>query len=397
MTAVATQPRSAQAGTGLVLSPAEESIFSAITQYSQQISSLAPRGFAPEYYTASLMLHLRKTPDLLKCSVDSLAQGILRVAQTSLELGVSCDLLPFGKTCQFNPRYNGFVELALASGVRAVNADVVREDDAVWEFEKGTELKLRHQRGPGKGKIVWAYAIAEIKQSSYVFEVVSREEIDTLRMRYSKQWKNGSLEEIPWYAKKTAIRKLAPMLPKNPRFAAALQFDAEVQETADIEEGEFEIQPSEQPQSSSHSMQKAVSSASPESAPAPVVQSVPQDETETEEMSLEKAKTITLIGPPGAWNGQAGALLDSMSSGHLKSIRKWCATKLEEHDDPDKQLMVDAITVILLAREADQTSMELKPAAKPSIGEFPEAIPESNVDFAAGIAANESRAAAAGF
>lgn len=197
-------------------------------KYSEQLNALAPRGVEAAFYVASLRLYLATNPKLLECTAASVAVGILRVAQTGLSLGVSCDLLPFGKECQFNPRYNGFIELALASGVRAVNADVVRDGDD-FDFEKGTAFKLSHRKRSSTAPITHAYAIAEIKPGSYVFEVLLRDEIERTRAQFSKQWKAGPLEGIPWYAKKTAVRRLSPYLPKNPRFAAALQFAEEIE------------------------------------------------------------------------------------------------------------------------------------------------------------------------
>ena len=382
-------------GTSVATTP-KDTILALIEQQAHDIASLAPRGFTPAHYAASLSLHLQKNPDLLKCSPASIAQGILRVAQTGLELGVSCDLLPFlGKnpTCQFNPRYNGLVELALGSGVRAINADVVRDDDTLFEFEKGTEFKLRHIRGPGNGKIIWAYAIAQVKIGSFVFEVLSREEIDQRRARYSKQWKNQSLDEIPWYGVKTAIRKLSALLPKNPRFAAALAFDADIREiegdeVEEIPEGEYEIQsPSTPPVAAEPTQQREAATST-----ASVGEAQPAGE-----LTLAEAKATKLIGQPGSWGGKAGQPLDSFSSGHLESIRKWCATKLEEKDDPPKQLMVDAITLILLDRDSAQTTMELTPETKAPAAAEPE---EEEINFGrnveAGIAANEARAKAAG-
>lgn len=410
MTAVA--QHTSQPGTSVALSRDEERVLATIAQYSQQIADLAPKGLAPAYYTAQLMVHLRKNPDLLKCSEASLAQGILRVAATGLELGVTCDLLPFlGKnpTCQFNPRYNGLVDLSLKSGVRAVNADVVREDDVMFEFEKGTQFMLRHRRGPGKGKIIWAYAIAEIKQGSFVFEVMSRDEIDAIRMKFSKswkksvEWKNGqkiekdlSLDDIHWYAIKTAIRKLSKMLPMNPRLAAALQFDADIREgpgVDDIDEGEYEIEPSGVASPADAAPVAAASTPTPPPAPAPAPAPV---EAEEQEMTLAEAMLVTLVGPPESWGGKGGQALSTFSDKHLESIRKWSATKLEEKDDENLQRMVDAITLILIERGKDQTSMPLE-ATKPAITDtpFPEAMPEAERNAA--VAANEARAKAAGF
>ena len=221
-------------------------ILATLGNYTEQLAALAPKGTNPEHYVASLRLYLAQNEKLLECTPASVAVGMLRVAQTGLDLGVSCDLLPFKNTCQFSPRYNGIIELALGSGVRAVNADVVREGDA-FDWRKGTDFFLHHKRAFGAGaKITHAYAIAEIRSASFVFEVLSREEIEEIRARFSKQWKTGPLEAIPWYGKKTAVRRLSPYLPKNARFAAALMYadqaDAPPEEepiAVDVQTGEI--------------------------------------------------------------------------------------------------------------------------------------------------------------
>lgn len=394
MTAVQTRPR-----TALAKATPKDLILETIHQYAHEIASLAPKGISPARYFASLTLHLAKNPDLLKCDPVSIAQGMLRVASTGLELGVSCDLLPFvgGKnpTCQFNPRYNGLIELALASGVRAVDAGVVRDDDPVFVAEKGTPSFIRHQRGPGKGKIVWAYAIAQIKVGAYVFEVMSRDEVDAIRKKFSKSWwqepqyKGGRLiplEEIDWYAQKTVIRKLAAKLPKNAAFAAALAEDADIREIDgeildEVPEGEYQIQ--QEPSA-------AASSGERTGAGAPVPPAAHQPE-ESAELTLEQAIARPLVGASYKWNGNGGKPLGSLSSNLLTGVRKWCATQLEKSgDDARLQLMVDAITLILIDRETNQTTVQLS-ETRPPVAEFPAELPSEDA-VAAGIQANEQRA-----
>lgn len=207
-----------------------DEILQSVAEIGDQIVALAPRNTKPELYVAALRLYFANHPELLACTPASIVQGILRVAQTGLDLGVSCDLLPFKNQVQFNVRYNGIVELALAAGTRAINADVVREGDE-FEIRKGMGAVLRHvPSGNLKAKIMGAYAIAEIKPGSYTMEYVSRAQIEERKTNKSKTWKNTPLEEIPWYGRKTAIRTLAPYLPKNQRLAAALQFAAETED-----------------------------------------------------------------------------------------------------------------------------------------------------------------------
>lgn len=207
-------------------------------KYTDELNALAPKGADAAHYIASLRLYFAQNQKVLQCTSLSIFTGMLRLAQTGLELGVSADLLPFENhktgvwTCQFSPRYNGIIELALGAGSRSVNADVVREGD-FFEFSKGigADFYLRHQKKSSGKPITHGYAIAELKPGSYAFEVLFRDEIEAHRQRYSQQWKKGTLEDIPWYAKKTAVKRLSPYLPKNARFAAALQFAEEIEPT----------------------------------------------------------------------------------------------------------------------------------------------------------------------
>lgn len=222
-----------------------DELLSFVGKYAQEIEKLAPRGITADYHVSSLRLYFQQNPKLLDCTALSIAQGILRVAQTGLTLGVSCDLLPFGKTCQYSPRYTGIVELALASGTRAINLGVVRDGDH-FEYEKGTKIHLSHRTLAKSGApITYGYAIAEVKQGAFSLEVMTAEQVDAHRQKYSKSWwlddkkRVIPLEEVPFYAKKTPMRQLSNVLPKNPRMAAAMIFEKQVEE--EIPDGEFEV------------------------------------------------------------------------------------------------------------------------------------------------------------
>lgn len=353
-------------------------------KYMPQIAALAPRGMAPEMFVAMLREYIAR-PDakgnpskLLECTPASIARGVLRVAQTGLVLGDTCDLLPFGKECQFSPRYTGIIDLALHSGVKSITAKVVRQGDK-FEFEYGTEGFIKHiPVAKSNAPITHAYAIAKIHASApSVFEVLTREEIDEIRARYSKQWKAGSLDAIPWYAKKTAVRRLGPYLPRNPRLAAALQYSDESDEAPVAEDGEYEILPDNEPSTSETPTETAApisasgAGATPQAAdPAtetPVAEPKKAESSEAGELTLDQAKETRLIGSPDKWNGNGGKLLDSLDTKHLKSIRTWCAQTIENKgDDPKLQLMIDAITLIVIDREKDQASLPLElPADTP--------------------------------
>lgn len=211
-------------------------IFTALEDQQEQMIALAPKGYEADYFFASLKLYCAANPRLLDCHPVSVAQAMLRVAQTGLELGVSCDILPFesGKggpaRAQFNPRTNGLVELMLKAGVRSVNFGVVRAGDE-FRFVQGAPPTVHHVPAErDRGAILRAWSAIETKLGSFQITVMNREEIDAIRRQFSKSWwqKSGEvipLEDIPWYAAKTVLRQGAKYAPKSPRLAAALRYD----------------------------------------------------------------------------------------------------------------------------------------------------------------------------
>lgn len=96
-------------------------------------------------------------------------------------------------------------------------------------------------------------------------------------------------------------------------------------------------------------------------APPSVVDDSPilENDVDASTMTLEEAKKVGLIGPPGSWQGRVGTLLDTFSTPHLHKIKQWLVEKIEERgDDPDKQTMVTAINLIVADRDKAQTALE---------------------------------------
>ena len=237
---------------------AATSIMKAVETRQHEMMALAPKGYDAEYFLSSLRLYFATNPKLLECYPVSVATAMLRVAQTGLELGVSCDILPFeakgsgSPRAQFNPRTSGLVELMLKAGVRSVNYNVVREGDE-FDYCLGAPPSVKHKPAlKDRGLVIAAWSAVETKLGSFQITVMTRDEIDGIRRQYSKSWwqKHGSvipLEDIPWYAAKTVLRQGAKYAPKNPRLAAALRFDADEIEDAEVETIEVGVVPTAAP------------------------------------------------------------------------------------------------------------------------------------------------------
>jgi recombination protein RecT len=114
------------------------------------------------------------------------------------------------------------VDLARRSGV-TIRAEVVCEHDE-FDWVNGEVTHKVNWRKP-RGEAQAVYAEGKTKDGEVQTATMTREEVDAIRKR-SKSGGNG-----PWVtdwaemAKKTAVRRLAKMLPLSPEFRDALDKD----------------------------------------------------------------------------------------------------------------------------------------------------------------------------
>ncbi|HXU02136.1 MAG TPA: recombinase RecT [Polyangia bacterium] len=215
----------------------------------QYIAKFLPEGTDLERVAATVLLAIKndKTKMLGKCTPESLVLGVARIQQWGLELGMTAHLLPFKNndagTVEATPvaDYKGLAELMISTGaVRFIDPKVVYAGDQ-FEYRLGTDAHINHIpcAKVKRGAITHAYVLIHLPGGRIVFDVMLAEDIDDIRQKYSKQWKGGPLPS--WYAKKTLVRQVSKLIPKNPRYAEAFAKIAQVFEderTVEIENGD---------------------------------------------------------------------------------------------------------------------------------------------------------------
>lgn len=157
----------------------------------------------------------------MRCLLDLSAYGIEPD-------GRRAHLIPYGDQCTLILDWKGLAELALRSGIIAkLHADIVCERD-IFEYDRGEVTRhVVNWREP-RGEMYAAYAVAITKTGETFTQVMTRDEIDSIRKR-SKAGNNG-----PWVtdynemAKKTVFRRLSKWLPLSPEFRDALDKDGDV-------------------------------------------------------------------------------------------------------------------------------------------------------------------------
>jgi recombination protein RecT len=233
--------------TALKSLPPKQQVRAMLEQNKDSIAKALPRHLSAERLLRVAQTACTTTPELLKCYTPSLVGAIIQCATMGLEpntvLGHAY-LVPFWnskkkrKDAQVIIGYKGLVDLARRSGqIISVAAHAVYEPDE-FDFQYGLEEKLNHRPARGdRGEIVAFYAVAKMKEGGHAFEVMWREEVDTIRdssqNAYRDDGKGGRIpnKASPWWdhyesmGRKTVLRRLSKYLPLSVEFATAISLE----------------------------------------------------------------------------------------------------------------------------------------------------------------------------
>jgi recombination protein RecT len=210
---------------------AVQTIYQLIDRQKPELEKVVGKTIGVERFTRTVMTEIRRTPKLLECSADSLLGAMMLAAQLGLEPGPlgHVYLVPFKGQVEFIVGYRGYVELAYRSGqVKDIAASIVAADEP-FEYRKGTRPFLDHSPQPREraSEVVAAYAVARLRTGGTVFEVIYPDEWELAQQRSAAGAKNLGpwAEHTDAMIRKTAVRRLEPMLPKSPELAVALERD----------------------------------------------------------------------------------------------------------------------------------------------------------------------------
>ena len=209
-----------------------------------QLQQVAAGHMKPERMMRLMANAMRTTPKLAECDPMSLLGGLMTCAGLGLEPNTIMGhayLIPFKNNrkkiteVQLIVGYKGLIDLARRSGhISSISANIHYSDDEVWEYEEGTEARLRHVPGAQEGDKLHAYAIAKFRDGGHAYVVLPWAKVAKIR-NGSQGWqtavKYGTTERSPWsthedeMAKKTAIRALSKYLPLSVEFRDAVTVD----------------------------------------------------------------------------------------------------------------------------------------------------------------------------
>jgi len=195
-------------------------------KFKSEMALALPKHLTPDRMARVALTTLLKTPKLGECDPASVMQALMTCSQHGIEPdGRRAHLIPYGKQCQLIIDYKGIVELVMRSGnISYIHADVIYANDE-FDYDRGELKAHKYDLGGDRGDLVGCYALCRFKDGTEKCEVMSKAEVEAIRVR-SKAGKSG-----PWVtdwnemAKKTAFRRLSKWLPMDGEVREAFESD----------------------------------------------------------------------------------------------------------------------------------------------------------------------------
>lgn len=214
-----------------------------------RIAAVLPKHLTAERVLQMAATTISKNPKIAQCSPASLLGAVMQASILGFPpvdaLGY-CYFVPYGRDVQFQIGYRGMVELARRSGkIRMVYAETVREGDE-FDVAFGLEPKLKHTPKMDSSKpLTHVYAVCHFLDGGYNFVVLSRSEIERLRMRnpMQKGAPTGAwATDYEAMAKAKALKQLSKYLPLNIDQATAFATDEAVIRPESFQDGQVKVE-----------------------------------------------------------------------------------------------------------------------------------------------------------
>jgi phage RecT family recombinase len=208
---------------------------------------------------------VRRNPELQKCSVESVVDGMLQSAQLDLELGTEAYLVPFKGTAVFIPDWKGLVRLAIRAGaITSGHAALVYEGDEYRYRRTGVSVEFYHERSQMGTNVApdtveahrtagcrGTYFIGYTPSGPPIVAEASVDEIEYVRTTYSKEPK-GLLWGKRWSvgAYKTVTKQGLKLVAQSPDLQKAIELDNRFEtgiQTAVLDGDDHAVRPLQEP------------------------------------------------------------------------------------------------------------------------------------------------------
>ena len=203
------------------------------TQYQRQIENYFGDPKLALKFLSSVMAAVQRTPELLNCEPASVINSFMTMAQMQfMPSGVSGEayVLPYKGVAQFQIGYQGLVTLFYRAGAKSITAEIVYSKDK-FDLTNGVITHTPDVFAADRGEAIGAYVIVELQAGGKVSKVMKAQDILDMGKKFSKSfasqytpWKEANDPEL-WMWKKTVLKQVAKLVPKNETIFKAVEED----------------------------------------------------------------------------------------------------------------------------------------------------------------------------
>ena len=218
------------------------------TSYMKQIQNYFGDEKQALRFLSGVVAATQRTPKLLDCTPTSVINSFMVMAQLQLmPSGVSGEayVIPYSNKklingkwesvmeAQFQLGYQGLVTLFYRAGVKAIVAEIVRQDDR-FVYENGNVLHQPDVFADDRGPAIGGYVIVTLGTGGKITKVMSKKEIMEFAQRFSKSYSADKGKKTPWDEasdpqlwmwRKTILKQAAKLVPKNDAITSAIAED----------------------------------------------------------------------------------------------------------------------------------------------------------------------------
>lgn len=227
--------------------PKEKQFPALLEKYKSEIARALPKHLTADRLCRVALTCFRQNPKLAQCQPASVFAAVIQASQLGLEPGLlgQCYLIPYKDECTLQLGYQGLVDLVRRTGrVKRIEAHVVRDGDK-FTYRTGLQTVLEHEPAldgdPGEMRL--AYAVAEFSDGGFHVEVMTRQQIESIRDRSqnvqnARKWNKAT----PWDTdteemwRKTLLRRICKYLPRSPELATAIALDEATKQSLSVDD-----------------------------------------------------------------------------------------------------------------------------------------------------------------
>lgn len=184
-----------------------------LTQLINAQSKGLPRDLNRERFIQNTIEALKDVKDLHKMKPESVALTVMKGAYLGLDFFMKeCYAIPYGNSVSFQTDYKGEVKLLKKYSINPVleiYAKVVKTGDSLTTGVENGKPYLSFKDNPfSDGEIIGCFAVCQFKDDSFIYETMSKKDVEYVRDNYSKMPNGKAWKNFGEMAKKTVIRRL---------------------------------------------------------------------------------------------------------------------------------------------------------------------------------------------